>query len=219
MSTTALTSALTAIYAAILHEDGLTSDLADRVVAEVAERVALMYDLAEVAEFVAEVDRLVNQGGYVIDVAAVKAARAMVSDWHVDVAREGGRRRLYPEFPTSPIEDVRRRPNLNDLDPTDRRSSVRRTHHVFADYFYGTAAELAAGDGFRLLDLRGHDLTVDLERPLVVVAVETMVDLVAVSVIDRSSMVHEAMGNLPDGVAETVATLVFSDEEEVLIRY
>jgi hypothetical protein len=92
----------------------------------------------------------------------------------------------------------------------------REPHHRYADYFVGTAAELEAGDGCRLLP----PVPAALGAPLVVTAVETLDErTLAVSVIDRHSMVDEALGNLPPGVAEVVETVVLSRSNVVLIRY
>lgn len=92
----------------------------------------------------------------------------------------------------------------------------REPHHRYGDYFVGTAAELVEGDGTRLLP----PVPVSLCGPLVVTAVEDLGDsTLAVSVIDRASMVHEALGNLPPGVAEVVETVVLSSSNVVLIRY
>jgi len=95
----------------------------------------------------------------------------------------------------------------------------RPAHHRYADYFWGVAAELAEGDGFRLTPADGRNVPIDLDRPLVAVRVEQLGDLVSVTLIDRSSMVHEALGNLPDGVAEVADAVVFSADERVLIRW
>jgi hypothetical protein len=97
----------------------------------------------------------------------------------------------------------------------------REPHYRYADYFVGEAGELEQGDGFRLcLDPgRGRTVPVELDRPLVVVSVGRHENLVAVSLIDRSSMVDTALFGQPGGTAEVVDTLVFEDDETVLIRF
>lgn len=99
---------------------------------------------------------------------------------------------------------------------TDRTG--RPAHHCYADYYVGTAAELYPGDGFRLTTER-RPIPVELVRPLVAVSIDDAFGLVAVDLIDRSSMVHEALGNLPPGVAEVVTTVVLDADEPVLIRF
>ena len=214
MSTTDPVSALTTIYSTILHRSGLNRGHADRVVAEVAERVELLFDMAEVEDFIVAVLDRHAQGGYALDVAAVQVARDMVPDVLVETARQGGREAVYPGHP-APIDDPR------PAAEGDRRSAARTCHPIYADYFFGVAAELDEGDGIRVLNHRHAATTADLDRPLVVTRVETLDDLelIAVTVMDRSSMVHEAMGNLPDAVAEFVDTLVFATGDRVLIRF
>lgn len=90
----------------------------------------------------------------------------------------------------------------------------RQSHPVRPDYFYGTAGELWEGDGFRLIAP-----SADLDRPLVAARVDAFEGLVSISLIDRSSMVNEALGNLPSGVAEVVETIVLNESDQVLIRY
>jgi hypothetical protein len=98
---------------------------------------------------------------------------------------------------------------------------MTKTHHTYADYYYATAGEVFEHDGVRLLPdpSRGRTVPIDLCVPLVVTATERLGDLVSLTVIDRGSMVHEALGNLPEGVVDTVETLVFEADEKILLRY
>lgn len=93
----------------------------------------------------------------------------------------------------------------------------RTPHHRYADYFVGTVAEVVEHDGVRLVP-NGCGIPVDLVCPLVVTDVSAIGGLVSLSVIDRASMVDEALGNLPEGVAMAVATLVYNEDEPILIR-
>lgn len=198
-TTTHLATTITTIYAAVLNAAGLTPTFAAKVVGRVAERVELMFDALEREDFVARFKELV-EAGYAVDVAAHKAACEIVPDYLVEAAalRGGGWDALYGDRADGPDVD-RARP----------------------DYRQGTAGELIVGDGLRLVDFFHAYAAPDLDRPLVVTKVTPHAEhpvLLYVEVIDRGSMVHEALGNLPDGVAEMVATLVFNTSDAVLIR-
>lgn len=203
MSTTHLAEAIATIYISILNEDGLTVDFAAKVIGRVAERVELMFDALEREDFVARVAQLIDVEGYVIDVAAHKAAREIVPDYLVEAAaaKGGGWAALYgPDVDAdAPIIDGHPRP----------------------DYKAATAGDLEVGDGLRLIEFFHAYTGTDLDQPLTVTKISghpASPQIIAVSVIDRASMVHEAMGNLPDGVAETVATLIFGVTDAVLLR-
>lgn len=200
MSTTHLAATITSIYAAVLNAAGLEATFAAKVVGRVAERVELMFDALEREDFVARVADLV-EAGYAIDVAAHKAAVEIVPDFLVEAARVkgGGWDALYGDRADAGVDVAAGRP----------------------DYRKGTAGELVTGDGLRLVDFFHAYAAPDLDRPLVATKITPHAEhptLIYVEVIDRGSMVHEALGNLPDGVAETVATLVFNTTDPVLIR-
>lgn len=92
----------------------------------------------------------------------------------------------------------------------------RQPHHRFADYFPGHAHELVPHDGCRLLP----PVAPPLDVPLVVTAVEALdADTLAVSLIDRASMVDTVLGSLPSGVADVVETIVLHRTDAVLIRF
>jgi hypothetical protein len=76
------------------------------------------------------------------------------------------------------------------------------------DYRWTTAEMIAEGDGL-------YDPT---NGSIVASCVTRVGDLIGVTYIDRGSMVHEAMGNLPDGVAETVGSMVLHATDRVRVR-
>lgn len=199
MSTTHLDATITTLYSTILTATGLTPAFAAKVIARLAERVELMYDETEREAFVSRTQQLMADHGYAVDVAAQMAAREIVDDGLLEMARAkgGGWDALYGETDDETVDTNR------------------------PDYRRGVAGDLVVGDGLRLVDFFHAYAAPDLDRPLVVTKVTPHRDhptLIYVDIIDRASMVHEAMGNLPDGVAETVATLVFNLEDRVLIR-
>jgi hypothetical protein len=97
----------------------------------------------------------------------------------------------------------------------------RVPHYRYADYFVGVAGELEQGDGFRMRPnpVTGRNVPIELDRPLVVVKVARHADLVAVDLIDRSSMVETALFGQPAGTAQVAWTVVFDEHEMVLIRF
>jgi len=196
MSTTdrqaTLTIALTGIYQAIR-----AAGVSDAHFDALAERVELFYDLDELEEFVSMVTIRVEDGRTAYS-AAMEAAAMLVDDGLFEAARAhgGGWDALYGA------------PEAEDP--------------IYADYYHGVAHALLAGDGLRLCTTIGHETPdLDVAEALVAVAVtpDQAMGLVSVTVIPRSTMVHQAFGSLPEGVVEGVTTLVLDWEEQVYIRH
>lgn len=75
------------------------------------------------------------------------------------------------------------------------------------DYTPIRAADLAEGDGTRLLPQAGRPVPAEWDIPLIVIAATRIGDIVSLTLAPRSTMIRRVVGGLVDALAESGATI------------